>query len=94
MRSKKKHLLDRDILLPAALDAFLRINPLRLYQNPVMFVTFLGAFATTASVISDYLNGAVSAFNFQIMLWLWFTLLFANFAEAIAESREKRRLLP
>ena len=89
MRSKKKHLLDRDILLPAALDAFLRVSPFRLYKNPVMFVTFLGAFATSVSVISDYFNGAVSSFNFQIMLWLWFTLLFANFAEAIAESRGK-----
>jgi K+-transporting ATPase ATPase B chain len=58
-------------------------------KNPVMFVTYLGAIATTIYVISEISYHAVSWFDVQITIWLWFTVLFANFAEAIAESRGK-----
>lgn len=65
------------------------MTPTIQFRNPVMFVTYLGAVVTTAFVIYEAFAGNFSWFHFQIMLWLWFTVLFANLAEAIAESRGK-----
>ena len=64
--------------------AFLKLDPREQIKNPVMFIVFLGAFWTTAVLFRD-----ASSFNIQIVIWLWFTVLFANFAEAIAEGRGK-----
>lgn len=83
------HLFSREITIQAIKDSFIKLNPRTLVKNPVIFIVGIGALMTTVVVISDILNGHFSAFNFQITLWLWFTVLFANFAEAIAEGRGK-----
>jgi potassium-transporting ATPase ATP-binding subunit len=79
-------LLNKKMVLWAVKDAFFMLTPGKQFKNPVMFVTYVGAIITTLCVLYE---GAVNAFNVQIALWLWFTVLFANFAEAIAESRGK-----
>jgi len=85
-------LFDRGIILPAIGDAFAKLDPRSLYRNPVMFVVGVVATLTTALFIRDIATGTDNlAFSFQIILWLWFTVLFANFAEAIAEGRGRRR---
>ncbi|MFN7934720.1 MAG: potassium-transporting ATPase subunit KdpB [Bryobacteraceae bacterium] len=83
-------LLDREILQRAIGDSFLKLNPLKLLKNPVIFVVEVGAVITTLLLIHDFTKGSADAgFNLQIALWLWFTVLFANFAEAMAEARGK-----
>ncbi len=78
------------ILRQAILDAFTKLNPRVMVKNPVMFVVEVGSVLTTALLIEDLLKHAGSfAFNLQITGWLWFTVLFANFAEAMAEGRGK-----
>ncbi len=83
------HLFTRDIGLQAFKDAFVKLNPLVLVKNPVIFIVAIGAFITTIVVFADIFKGHFPGLNFQIMLWLWFTVLFANFAEAVAEGRGK-----
>src|ERR1035437_2404749 len=83
------HLFTRGIALQALKDSFIKLNPAVLVKNPVIFIVGIGALMTTIVVFTDILNGHFSNFNFQITLWLWFTVLFANFAEAIAEGRGK-----
>ncbi len=80
---------DAALLRRAALDAFRKLNPRELWRNPVIFVTALGATAVTVTAGRDLLAGALTGFTLQITLWLWFTVLFATFAEAIAEGRGK-----
>ena len=70
-------------------EACLMLTPQVQFKNPVMFVTYLGAIVTTLYVINELRLHTVSAFNIQIALWLWFTVIFANFAQALAESRGK-----
>ena len=65
------------------------MNPAKLIKNPVIFIVAVGALLTMMVVVVDVAKGAFSAFDFQISLWLWFTVLFANFSEAIAEGRGK-----
>ena len=77
------------ILRQACLDALSKLNPRALWQSPVMFVTALGAALCTAALMADAAHGHLSGFVVQITLWLWFTVLFANFAEAMAEGRGK-----
>jgi K+-transporting ATPase ATPase B chain len=84
MTSKRKGILNTELVLEALLDTFVKLNPKLQVKNPVMFVTYLGAIFTTILTFYNW-----SSFNFQITLWLWFTVLFANFASAIAESRGK-----
>jgi len=79
---------DRQIVGQAMVDSFKKLNPLRLLKNPVIFVTEVGAAITTAGLFFRHENEPLS-FIFQISLWLWFTVLFANFAEAMAEGRGK-----
>lgn len=79
---------DPNIMIPAIKDAFIKLDPRVQMKNPVMFVTEIGAILTTIYVIFG-IGGGTGAFEFQIALWLWFTVLFANFAEAIAEGRGK-----
>ncbi len=81
-------LFDTKLLGPALRGSFLKLDPRVQMKNPVMFVTLIGAFMTTVYVIFDIGHGS-KFFEFQISLWLWFTVLFANFAEAIAEGRGK-----
>ena len=77
------------LAIPALTDAFRKLDPRFQWRNPVMFVTEVGAVATTISVARGLAGGAFSVFELQITLWLWFTVLFANFAESVAEGRGK-----
>ena len=79
-------LADPSLLGPAFLDAFRKLDPRVQFKNPVMFVTFIGAILTTLSL---HEAGDSSRFIGQLAAWLWFTVLFANFAEAVAEGRGK-----
>jgi K+-transporting ATPase ATPase B chain len=86
MAAKARPLFDPAIVIPAIGEAFKKLNPVHMVKNPVMFVTEVGAALTTLDLFftKDYLS-----FVAQISLWLWFTVLFANFAEAMAEGRGK-----
>jgi|WetSurMetagenome_2_1015567.scaffolds.fasta_scaffold14033_3 potassium-transporting ATPase ATP-binding subunit len=86
---KPPKLFDQAIILRALVDAFLKLDPLWQIKNPVMFVVFIGAILTTITVLRELMAGKPDLFNIQITFWLWLTVLFANFAEAIAESRGK-----
>ena len=86
----KASILDARILIPAIGDAFSKLNPKSLARNPVMFVVAVVSMLTTVLLLKDVAtSGADIGFSFQIVLWLWFTVLFANFAEAVAEGRGK-----
>ena len=83
-------LLDPKIVLPAITSSFTKLDPRVMVKNPVMFVVETVAALTTIIFIKNVITGGEDlAFTFQIILWLWFTVLFANFAEAIAEGRGK-----
>src|SRR4030088_449929 len=83
-------MLDPKIVIPAIGSAFVKLNPLTLMKNPVMFVLEVVTALTTVILMRDLVTGGPSiGFEFQIVLWLWFTVLFANFAEAVAEGRGK-----
>ncbi len=83
-------LFDPPIVKRAIGDSFRKLNPSMMLKNPVMFVVEVGAVVTTALFARDLAVGAaIAGFTFQITLWLWFTVLFANFAEAMAEGRGK-----
>jgi K+-transporting ATPase ATPase B chain len=81
---------DTSILFPAIADSFRKLNPRQMAKNPVMFVVEIVATLTTILFIRDLVTGTGNHLcSFQINLWLWFTVLFANFAEAVAEGRGK-----
>ena len=83
-------LFDPKIVIPAIGSAFVKLNPRTLMKNPVMFVLEIVTALTTVILIRDLATDSGHiAFEFQIILWLWFTVLFANFAEAVAEGRGK-----
>src|SRR6516165_7666552 len=83
-------LFDPGIVLPAVGSAFVRLDPHSLIKNPVMFVVEIVSALTTVILLRDLVTGSGQVgFELQIVLWLWFTLLFANFSEAIAEGRGK-----
>ena len=75
---------DRDLLIQALAGAFQRLSPLAQWKNPVMMIVWIGALLTSALTLAER-----SGFDAAISLWLWFTVLFANFAEALAEGRGK-----
>src|SRR6516164_4602157 len=83
-------LFDPKIVMPAIGSAFVKLDPRTLIKNPVMFVLEIVTALTTVVLIRDlFTGGGHILFEFQIILWLWFTVLFANFAEAVAEGRGK-----
>ena len=88
---KSQSLWDPAILRPAALDAIKKLDPRVMAKNPVMFVVEVGATLVTVLVIYNVARGVAVDLrqNLQLILWLWFTVLFANFAEAMAEGRGK-----
>src|SRR5262249_53506043 len=87
---RTRPLFDPEIVGRATKESFLKLNPRIVAKNPVMFVVEVGAALTTVFVIKDAVTGAGNLlFGVQIALWLWFTVLFANFAEAMAEARGK-----
>jgi potassium-transporting ATPase ATP-binding subunit len=79
-------LFDKAILLPAVGDAFKKLDPRLMVKNPVMFVTEVAAVLTTVAIFTSKVD---HGFILQLAVWLWFTVLFANFAEAVAEGRGK-----
>ncbi len=87
MTTKSVSIFDPKIIWPAVGDAFKKLNPRLMIKNPVMFVTMVGAAITTVDIFRSP-HGQL-AFVLQIAIWLWFTVLFANFAEAVAEGRGK-----
>src|SRR4030042_4297974 len=88
MAARKHSLFDRAIITQAAFEAFKKLNPRSMLRNPVMFVTEVGAAITTLGIFLKSGNEPMG-FVIQVALWLWFTVLFANFAEAMAEGRGK-----
>jgi K+-transporting ATPase ATPase B chain len=86
MTHKAPSLFDWKIAGPAIGDAFIKLNPRAMVKNPVMFVTLVGAVLTTVDI---FLPTPERGVIIQIAIWLWFTVLFANFAEAVAEGRGK-----
>ncbi|MBY3347779.1 potassium-transporting ATPase subunit KdpB [Rhizobium laguerreae] len=89
-QAKSASVMDSRILIPAVGAAFKKLNPRALARNPVMFVVATVSVLTTVLFLRDLVAGNGNlGFSFQINLWLWFTVLFANFAEAVAEGRGK-----
>jgi potassium-transporting ATPase ATP-binding subunit len=86
MKRAKRPLWEWKIVRGAILDSLVKLNPRTMMANPVMFVVEIGSVITTVLLFK---GGAAFKFNLQITLWLWFTVLFANFAEAMAEGRGK-----
>ena len=86
MKRTKRPLWEWRIVRRAILDSFIKLNPRTMMANPVMFVVEIGSVITT---ILLFKGGTAFKFNLQITLWLWFTVVFANFAEAMAEGRGK-----
>ena len=87
---RARPLFDPEIVQRAIRACFAKLNPITLMKNPVMFVVEVGAALTTVFLVRDLLTGVGGVgFSLQIALWLWFTVLFANFAEAMAEARGK-----
>ena len=87
--AEKISLWNAKILRQAIVDSFLKIDPRLMIKNPVMFVVEVGGVVTTALLIGEAIHHQTLGFDLQITLWLWLTVLFANFAEAIAEGRGK-----
>src|SRR5215831_19634137 len=89
-RTPMATLLDPKIVWPAVRAVFVKLDPRTLARNPVIFVLEIVTALTTVFLVRDIaIGGGNIAFEFQIVLWLWFTVLFANFAEAVAEGRGK-----
>lgn len=88
MRTTPK-LLQKKLILTAIRDALIKLDPRIMMKNPVMFMVYIGALLTSAFFLGDIVKGSWRLFDFQIIIWLWFTVIFANFAEAIAEGRGK-----
>jgi K+-transporting ATPase ATPase B chain len=83
-------MLDPKIVMPAIRASFTKLDPRLMIKNPVMFVVEIVAALTTVIFLRDLVTGGAGlGFTFQIIVWLWFTVLFANFAEAVAEGRGK-----
>ncbi|MDP1880363.1 MAG: potassium-transporting ATPase subunit KdpB [Parachlamydiaceae bacterium] len=89
MKKTRTGILDSSMIIESIKDSFIKLDPRFQAKNPVMFITYLGAILSTFFLIFNRYDAANFSFNLQITLWLWFTVLFANFACAIAESRGK-----
>ena len=86
--SKSRSLWDARIVRQALVDSLRKLNPRAMMRNPVMFVVEVGSVITTVLLVMGHSSGSLG-FNLQVTLWLWFTVIFANFAEAMAEGRGK-----
>ena len=88
--TKKRSLFDSTIVRRALVEAFAKLSPRKMMKNPVMFVVEIGSVITSIYLLRDLIaHKHTLGFDLQITLWLWFTVLFANFAEAMAEGRGK-----
>jgi K+-transporting ATPase ATPase B chain len=91
-RAKAPSIFDRELLGPALIASFQKLSPRLVAKNPVMFVVEVGSVLTTAVLLRDLFGGASGVpiwFTANVTIWLWFTVVFANFAEAVAEGRGK-----
>src|SRR3954451_951116 len=89
-RASVSAMLDPKIVVPAIRASFIKLDPRVMIKNPVMFVVEIVAALTTVIFLRDLVTGGGNlGFTFQIIVWLWFTVLFANLAEAVAEGRGK-----
>ena len=92
-RAKQLSLFEPSIVRPAIVESFKKLAPQLVAKNPVMFVVEIGSVLTTAIWLRDVLrptaHSAPTWFTLSVSIWLWFTVLFANFAEAVAEGRGK-----
>ncbi len=86
---KNPSLFNKEILLQAARDSVIKLKPALLIKNPVIFIVGIGSVILTIRIIAGIFQSDFSTFDLQICIWLWFTVLFANFSEAIAEGRGK-----
>jgi potassium-transporting ATPase ATP-binding subunit len=84
MKATKINIWQARFVIPAVKDSLKKLNPLVMARNPVMFVVEIVTVITTLIVIGDIITGRNVLFDLQISLWLWFTIIFANFAEALA----------
>lgn len=89
MKAKQNKLFESKIVKEAIGNSFIKLNPVILMKNPVMFIVEIGAVITTFIFFLELIKGQYSSFNLQIGIWLWFTVLFANYAESVAEGRGK-----
>ncbi len=80
---------DPRLFLKAIVDSFIKLDPRAQWKNPVMFIVYIGAILTAFDLFS---GGKNFSFGVQISAWLWATVFFANFAEALAEGRGKARV--
>src|SRR5512139_3111193 len=90
-KTRKRPLFDSQIVKRAIKDAIIKLDPRQVARNPVMFVVEIGSILTTLLILRDIVVGNTDhlLFAVQVTLWLWFTVVFANFAEAMAEGRGK-----
>ena len=88
---KSSSIFEPKTMLEAFKGSFTRLNPITLLRNPVILVVEIGAIITTVITVISIFGGGNFSFNLQISIWLWFTVLFANFAESLAEIRGKAR---
>ncbi len=88
---KSSSIFEAGTMLEALKGSFVRLNPMVLLRNPVILIVELGAIITTVITIINIFMGGNLLFNLQISIWLWFTVIFANFAESLAEIRGKAR---
>ena len=90
MATQTRSLWDPQIIQRAVWDALRKLHPRTMARNPVMFVVLVGSVLTTLRLVQDIVTGSGNLlFELQITFWLWLTVLFANFAEAMAEGRGK-----
>ena len=91
MARRSENIFSRDLVLAAVKDSFPKLNPRQQIRNPVMFIVEVGSVITTGIFLLDLARGHTGSLWFvgTITFWLWLTVLFANFAEAIAEGRGK-----
>src|SRR4030042_789427 len=87
MKSKKINIWQWKFIIPALKDSLTKLNPVRMLQSPVMFIVEMVTIVTSFIVVHDIFTGRSIVFDLQITLWLWFTVIFANFAEALAEGQ-------
>src|SRR5205809_5743642 len=88
--TESRSIWDSRIITRASIDALVKLHPRTMAKNPVMFVVEVGSVLTTVALLRDAIAGRSSlGFEIQITFWLWLTVLFANFAEAMAEGRGK-----
>ncbi|MGM9583861.1 MAG: potassium-transporting ATPase subunit KdpB [Phascolarctobacterium sp.] len=91
MKQEKSATLNKEIMGEAVINSLKKLSPKTQWRNPVMFIVYVGAIVVACITAADFAHGkaAQGIFNLQLDLWLWFTVLFANFAEAVAEGRGK-----